>query len=108
MVRHHALHFRETNGLDADACQDLLIGEGLQQFPTYWSGGGFPETEQDDGTGEQEGDEVCNNEGELKAMIAVLYRVVAIVSRGTKKESLLARSDSFMSARNVVIEMSVV
>jgi hypothetical protein len=45
---------------------------------------------------------------QLKAMIAVLYRVVAIVSRGTKKESLLARSDSFMSARNVVIEMSVV
>ena len=32
MVRHHGLHFCQTDALDSDTRYDLLIGEGEEEF----------------------------------------------------------------------------
>jgi hypothetical protein len=50
--------------LDADACEDLLIGEGEEEFAAYGRGRGFAEAEEDDCGAEGEGEEICYYEGE--------------------------------------------
>lgn len=63
MVWDHGVHFCETDGLDSDTCEDLLIGKGLEEFATYWCGRRFTEAEEDDYGREDEGEEVGYYEG---------------------------------------------
>lgn len=65
MVGHHGREFCEADALDADACEDLLVREGEEEF----SGDGplaraWAEFVQDDGEGEGEGEEGGYDEGE--------------------------------------------
>jgi hypothetical protein len=64
MVWDHGFHFRKTDGLDTDARDDLLVGEGEKKFSSNGGGCAFAETEENDGRGEEEGDAVCYYEGE--------------------------------------------
>jgi hypothetical protein len=64
VVGDHGVHFCEADGLNADSCEELLVGEGLEQFSAYGGGGGFSEAEEDDYGGEEDGEEVGYYEGE--------------------------------------------
>lgn len=72
MVRDHRLHFCKADGLDTDASDDLLVGEGEEKFSSNGGGCAFAETEENDGGGEEEGDAVCYYEGE-KDLVGVSW-----------------------------------
>jgi hypothetical protein len=59
------VHFGEADGLDANTVEDLLVGEGLQQFAWDLGGVGGPSVFVDDDYGaEKNGDGCCDDEGE--------------------------------------------
>lgn len=58
------IHLRQSDTLNADSGQDLLVGEGEEEFARDEGGGAGAKVQEDDGSGEAEGEEVCDYEGE--------------------------------------------
>jgi hypothetical protein len=75
VVGNHGVHFGEADGLDSNPVEDLLVGEGLQEFARdfCWVGCAsvFPD---DDDTAKDDGDAGGDDEGEESLNIWVLAR----------------------------------
>ena len=75
VVGDYGMHFGEAYGLDSDPVEDLLVGEGLQEFAGdfCWVGCAFVFPDDDD-TAENDGDAGGDDEGEEGLNIWVLAR----------------------------------
>lgn len=80
VVGDHGVHFGEADALDSDACDDLLVREGEEEFAGYRGAGGFLEAHEDDDGAEADGDEVGDYEGEegLRGLMSVFTDICMI------------------------------